>query len=159
MNGTPKPAASAFGRLLDYPDTRYYPEQRLLTWHPQGVLDADKAQYMARWLGTVEPELGLFDRFADLSHISGINLTVSDVCAIAEIRAEDYKGTRVTTVFFVSSPLSYAVAAMYQQLMAETPIRIEVVVLLSAACHLLGVGPELLIYSPQRSSSRADPPA
>ena len=57
-----------------FPGTRFYPEHRLMTWHPYGVVDALKAESIARWLEVVEPELGSFSRFIDLSQVDRLDL-------------------------------------------------------------------------------------
>ena len=134
----------SFSRLVDYPGTRFYPEHHLLTWHPRGILEAAKVEYFAHWLGVLEPELGTFHRFVDLSLITGIHLTSAEVARVADIRATRYKGESVLSVFLAGAPLSFGVASIYQRLMADTPIRIEVVMSREAAARLLQVEPGIL---------------
>jgi hypothetical protein len=131
--------------LAAYPGTRFFPKHRLMTWHPSGVLNAVQAETLINWIESAEPRLGTFNRFADLSRLNEIHLSDDDVAALAERRSAHYRGEPVKTVLLAGTLLSYGIAAMYQRLMADTPIHVEVVVQLTSACRILGVGPELLI--------------
>ena len=131
--------------LAAYPGTRFFSECRLLTWHPHGVLNVVQAEAIVHWLQAVEPALGTFNRFADLSRLNKVVLCDDDIAAIAEHRQRSYRGEQVKTVLLASTPLSHAIGALYERLMSGSPIQVHVVDQLTSACRLLGVGPEVLV--------------
>ncbi|HZJ14931.1 MAG TPA: hypothetical protein VFD27_07775 [Chthoniobacteraceae bacterium] len=119
-----------------------------MTWHPSGVLSLVQADALVNWIEAVEPVIGTFNRFADLSRLNEIHLSDDDIATLAEKRSGSYRGEPVKVVLLAGTLLSYGIAAMYQRLMSATPIQVEVVVQLTSACRILGVGPELLIRQP-----------
>jgi hypothetical protein len=131
--------------LAAFPGTRFFPECHLMTWHPRGLLNLMHAQSILHWLRAVEPELGAFNRFVDLTGMHEVRLSDEDVATVAAHRREHYLGDPVTTVFLASTPLSYGIAAIYERLMAGTPIQVHTVVRLTTACRILEVDPDVLI--------------
>ena len=131
--------------LAAFPGTRFFPDHRLLTWHPRGVLNLIQTEAMIRWMEAVEPELGNFNRFADLSGLTEVHLRSEEITALVKRRRGSYSGEPVTTVLLVGTPLVYGIAAMYERLMAGTPIHVQIVVRLTSACRILGVTPDVLI--------------
>jgi hypothetical protein len=97
----------------------------------------------------IEPTVGRFNRFADLTGLNEIHLSADDIAALAESRKASYKGEPVKTVLLAGTPLSYGVAAIYERLMVDTAIQVHVVPHLTSACQILGVEPEMLIRAPR----------
>jgi hypothetical protein len=131
--------------LAAYPGTRFVAECRLLTWHPSGVLNLVQAAAIVHWLHAVEPALGTFNRFANLSRLNTIHLSEEDIAALAAQRKGNYRGAAVTTVLLASTPLSYAIGALYKRLMSGSAIQIHAVGRLASACRLLDVSPDVLL--------------
>ena len=131
--------------LAAFPGTRYFPDERLMTWHPAGVLNIVQVEAMVRWMEAVEPELGSFNRFVDLTELREVHLRSEEIDALAERRRGRYSGERVTTVLYAGTPLSYGIAAMYERLMRGSVINVRVVVRITSACRILAATPDLLL--------------
>lgn len=125
--------------LAAFPGTRFLPEWRLMTGHLLGILDNQRLECMLHWLEAVEPQLGAFNRFWDLSNLKEVRLSCAELNALAERRRGRYAGEPVTTVLLAPTPVLYGVARMYEQFMEGVPIKVEVVGLLSTAAARLGV--------------------
>jgi hypothetical protein len=66
--------------LKTFPHTRYYPEWRLLTWHPRGLFDDALADKLIEVIGSEERvEKVPFHRYADFSGLTHIRLKVGHV--------------------------------------------------------------------------------
>jgi len=73
--------------LKTFPHTRYYPEWRLLTWHPRGVFDDALADKIIGMVGSEERvEEVPFHRYTDFSGLTHIRLKVGHVFQIAKHR-------------------------------------------------------------------------
>jgi len=129
-----------------FPNAKYYPEWRLLTWHPVGILDTTMANAGVDFLEHIEPEFGTFNRFVDLSHLTEIRLPFDHIFGVAKRRIDFYTGEEIQTVILAPTPVAWAVARMYAELMKESPIHIHVVSLFTSAMQILGVPPEPLIF-------------
>ncbi len=67
------------------------------------------------------------NRFHDVREIDAIHLTFDDLWEVAQHRYKTYKQLAPThTAFWVSTPLNYGIARMYQALTDGTPFKIEV---------------------------------
>jgi hypothetical protein len=110
-------------------------------------MDAAMVQAALQWLEAVEPTLGTFHRFVDLSHISEVRLRADEIAAFAEGRRARYAGEPATTVFLAGTALAYGMARMYEHLMSGAPIRVEVVALLTSASRILGVPADVLLQN------------
>jgi len=118
-----------------------------MIWGPRGVIDSERANLALDWLEAAEPSLGAFNRLVDLSQITGVHLRREEIAAIAERRRERYAGESVTTVFLAGDALGYGVARMYEHLMTGSPIRVEVVALLTSAARILDVPADVLLQN------------
>ena len=79
-------------------------------------------------------------RFHDVRDISAIHLSFDDLWEVAQRRIDSYKaGDETLSVFYVSTPLNYGVARMYQALTDGTPFKIEVIYNIEEAAEFLGV--------------------
>ncbi|MCK4864249.1 MAG: hypothetical protein KAT06_02390 [Gammaproteobacteria bacterium] len=84
-------------------------------------------------------------RFYDVRDINAIHLSFDDLWAIAQRRLDTYQaGDENLSAFWVSTPLNYGVARMYQALTDGTPFKIEVLYKLEEVADFLGVDIELL---------------
>ncbi len=73
--------------LKNFPGTRYYPEFRLTTWHPQGTFDAALANKIIAFIEWEEYiQDAPFDRYTDLSGIAEIRIGIGSMIEIARRR-------------------------------------------------------------------------
>ncbi len=102
-----------------------------------------------KWLEKLE-EQELKAEFAlhrchDVRSINAVHLSFDDLWAIAQRRLKYYEsGGETLTVFWVSTPLNYGVARMYQALTDGTPFKIEVLYKLEEVADFLGVDQSLI---------------
>ena len=127
-----------------YPGTRYSSRWNLMAWSPRGVLDASRSETIVHWLEAIEPRIGDFNRFIDLSQISRVELDCEEVADLAVRRREGYAGGHVKTAILAVSPLAFGIARMYELLLTNVPIHVHVVAQLAAAAEVLGVPVEVL---------------
>lgn len=118
---------------------------RLLTWFPTGILDAERANACVDFIEHFESEYEGFNRFVDMAHLTELRLPFDHVFTLAQRRRDFYKGNDVHTVFLASTPVAWAVARMYADLMKDSPIHVHVVALFTSAMQILNVPPEALI--------------
>lgn len=108
--------------------TRFHPGLKLDTWYPEGVLDVPMAAFMVSYVNfhervSDEP----FNRFADLSGITAIDLDFMDLADVAAERREAVAGRApVKTAFLASSAPAYGLAKMFGALMEPSPVEVRV---------------------------------
>ena len=84
-------------------------------------------------------------RFYDVRDINAVHLSFDDLWSIAQRRLDAYQaGDENLSAFWVSTPLNYGVARMYQALTDGTPFKIEVLYNLEEVADFLGVDIDLL---------------
>lgn len=106
-----------------------------------GELDAALAN---KWVDELEEQEGLTNktlhRFHDVRDINAVHLSFDDLWSIAQRRLSTYKsGHETLAAFWVSTPLNYGVARMYQALTDGTPFKIEVLYNINEVADYLGV--------------------
>jgi hypothetical protein len=110
-----------------FPHARYHPELRLITWFPDGVLDDERADAIVEFLETEERAGGLpFHRFTDMSGYERIQLSIDHVFTIAKRRKHAYRGGSVRSAFYAVRLISLSIARIYQELMVDTPIEVQI---------------------------------
>jgi hypothetical protein len=126
--------------------TRFHPDLKLETWYPEGVLDRTMAAFMVRYVGFDERIIDEpFNRFADLSKLTGLHLDFMELAELAAKRREAYKGRLpVKTAFLATSELAYGVVRMFASLMETSPIEVQVFRNAEDAAQWLGVPVEAL---------------
>ena len=84
-------------------------------------------------------------RFYDVRDINAVHLSFDDLWSIAQRRLASYEaGDQNLSAFWVSTPLNYGVARMYQALTDGTPFKIEVLYKIEEVAEFLGVDKNLL---------------
>lgn len=84
-------------------------------------------------------------RFYDVRDINAVHLSFDDLWNIAQRRLDTYQaGEANLSAFWVSTPLNYGVARMYQALTDGTPFKIEVLYKIEEVADFLDVNIELL---------------
>jgi hypothetical protein len=129
--------------LKTFPHTRYYPEWRLLTWHPRGLFDDALADKILGAVGSEEHvEEVPFHRYTDFSGLTHIRLKVGHVFDVAKLR----RGVSepVKSAFFSDTTVGLGIARMYEALMEEAIIQVRAFRERAAAAEWLGVPLEVL---------------
>lgn len=106
-----------------------------------GELDATLASEWVEKLEQQESEAtNILHRFHDVREINAIHLNFDSLWEIAQRRLETYKAAEpIMSIFWVSTPLNYGIARMYQALTDGTPFKIHVLYNLDEAATLLDV--------------------
>ncbi len=102
--------------LKNFPGTRYYPQFKITTWHPRGILDeplADKIIAFIEWEEYVQE--APFDRYTDLSGITDLRISINHVIETA--RRRRIAREPVKSAFFADKPITLSLAQMYERLM------------------------------------------
>jgi len=129
--------------LKTFPHTRYYPEWRLLTWHPRGLFDDALADKIIGAVGSEERvEEVPFHRYNDFSGLTHIRLKVGHVFDVAKLR----RGVSepVKSAFFSDTIVGLGIARMYEALMEEAIIQVRAFRERAGAAEWLSVPVEIL---------------
>ena len=127
------------------PSARYYPTLRVMTWHPSGVLDNDRADQTIEYLESHELiEKEPFNRYTDMSGYTRMQIGLDHVVRIAR-RRRRYAGPPVKSAFYAVRLISVQIARMYEELMAGSKIQVCTVRDRAAAAEWLGVPMEVLL--------------
>jgi hypothetical protein len=136
--------------LKSFPHTRYYPKLRLVTWHPRGVLDDILADQIVEFIEAEERDQEApFNRYTDLSGITNVNLTAGHVFQIAKRRRR--ASGPVKSAFWADKVVTYALAFVYETLMAGEAITVRVFMEREAAARWLGVPVKILHHADEPS--------
>ena len=104
--------------LKNFPGTRYYPNFKLTTWHPQGTFDAALASKIIQFIEWEEYlQDAPFDRFTDLSGIAEIRIGIGSMIDIA--RRRRFVREPVKSAIFGHDPASLELAECYERLMED----------------------------------------
>ena len=107
-----------------FPRTWYYPKWKLLVWYPRGVLNQAFVDQIFDFLEMEEHiQDAPFDRYADLSGLSGIRLGMYHLLQAARRRREVKQPVR--SAIFANEPLSFEVAQTYEHLMEGGMIEVR----------------------------------
>jgi hypothetical protein len=129
--------------LKTFPHTRYYPEWRLLTWHPRGLFDDALADKIVEVIGLEEClEEVPFHRYMDLSGLTHIRLKIGHVFDVAKQRHAVREP--VKSAFFSDTTVGLGIARMYEALMEEATIQVRAFRERGVAAEWLGVPLEVL---------------
>ena len=104
--------------LKNFPGTRYYPEFRLTTWHPQGTFDtalANKVIAFIEWEEYIQE--APFDRYTDLSGIVEIRIGIGSIIEMA--RRRRFVREPVKSALFGHDRARLEVAQSYERLMQD----------------------------------------
>jgi hypothetical protein len=104
--------------LKNFPGTRYYPEFRLTTWHPQGTFDTVLANKIIAFIEREEYiQDAPFDRYTDLSGIVEIRIGIGSIIEIA--RRRRFVREPVKSALFGHDRATLEVAQSYERLMQD----------------------------------------
>ena len=138
--------------LKNFPGTRYYPEFRLTTWHPQGTFDAALANRVIAFIEWEEYiQDAPFDRCTDFSGITEIRIGSGSI--IERARRRRFVREPVKSALFGHDWARLEVAQSYERLMqGATMIQVRSFSARKAAAEWLEV-PETIL-SPAAVSGR-----
>ena len=132
-----------------FPYARYLADWNLVTWHPTGVLDNDRADRVVEFLEHEEmPGVTAFNRFTDMNGYSRIKISLDHIVRIAR-RRRSYSGPPVKSAFFATRTVSVLIARMYEELMDGSLIEVSTFRDLSTAADWLGVPVDILHPPPE----------
>lgn len=109
-------------------NVRFRSEYALETWIPVGVLDNLMAALIVSYVSFEERvRTEPFHRYADLSHLEGIELDFCDMVAIAAERCEASAAIApVKSAIFAGSDQALELSNLFAQLMEPSPITVRV---------------------------------
>jgi hypothetical protein len=118
---------------------------QLSIWRPKGILTLK--EIIQELEGFVELEMTKppFDRFANLSEADFSQIKYADIRQIYLLRKAVYTGLPVKSVFYVKTDLQFGIARIYQTLMEETPIRVEIFKNIAECAQYLNVPIEIIL--------------
>jgi hypothetical protein len=128
-------------------DVFMIPIDKLLVARPKGILDALTAERIIEFIEIKEmdSETG-FNRFCDLSHLEGIDLSPSEVLVLADRRrAFNPNDIHVKSAFFATDELGLGIASMYERLLNSPRIEVRVWSNIQAAADWLGANCERMV--------------
>lgn len=127
-----------------FPYAQFHPEWSLVTWHPMGVLDNERADQVVEYLEQEEkPDVRPFHRYTDMTGYSRIRIGLDHIVRIA-LRRKRYAGPPVKSAFYAVRAVSVGVARMFEELMHGSKIQVCTFRDCAAAAHWLGVPATLL---------------
>jgi hypothetical protein len=133
--------------LKSFPHTRYYPEWRLITWHPHGVLNDTLADQIVEFTEMEELNQEVpFHRYTDLSQLTHIHLSAGYVFRMAQRRQQACEP--VKSAFWADKVVTLSFAHVYEALMVGATIKVRVFGKRENAAEWLGV-PAQILYEPE----------
>jgi hypothetical protein len=121
-------------------DVFMIPTDKLMVARPKGILDALTAKRIIEFveIKEVESETG-FNRFCDLSHLEGFNLSPPEILELAgRRRAFNPNDIHVKSAFFATDALGLEIASIYGRLLNSSRIEVRVWSDIQAAADWLG---------------------
>src|SRR5689334_20467515 len=104
--------------LKNFPGTRYYPNFKLTTWHPQGAFDAALANKIIEFIEWEEYlQDAPFDRYTDLSGIAEVRIGIGSMIEIA--RRRRFVREPVKSAIFGNDRAGFELAQCYERLMHD----------------------------------------
>jgi hypothetical protein len=131
-------------------DEHLLESDQLLICRPVGTLNFDLALQIIEGIEERESESDVwFDRFADVTQLDGISLSLNDVKEIAQRRREynPNKGS-VKAAFLAKGALAFATARIYEMFLRSDRIEVRVFSRLEDAAEWLEIDAEKLLPVP-----------
>lgn len=118
----------------------------LMVARPKDILDAQTGERIVEFVEIKEEQMETgFNRFCDLTHLEGIDLSFGQVLRFALRRgAFNPNEIHVKSAFLAIHPLAYGIARMYEHMLQSPRIEVRVFSELEAAAEWLGVKPDRL---------------
>ena len=108
----------------------HFVNDELLRWRPTGVLNRQKILDFINFVNqSTEKRDPHFDRYIDLSQVTGISVMYDDLAPIAKARKAFYSShfsKKIKLVFFAHNTLSFGMARMYQILSEDENLDFQI---------------------------------
>ena len=85
-----------------------------------------------------------FNRFSDLSELTGVSLSIQDIHRFAAHRREQYRGPSVKSALYAKDPLHYGLMRIYAAVLCPSAIEAAVFYTIAEADEWLAVPSPLL---------------
>lgn len=123
----------------------YLPHYNLSIWKPTSFVTLEEITDELDQFVQIERNNPSFNRFSNISETDFSNIKFEEVRQIYLRRIAEYKGPAVKSVFYIKTDLQYGVARMYQTLMTDTPIKVEIYKAPEECANYLNVPTEILL--------------
>lgn len=131
------------------PDVFFFPQFRLMAWHPGGVLDDARADSIVDFLESHEKYEGsCFNRYINMTGLTRIQIGLDHVVRLARRRRALYRGQKVRSAVYAVRLIGVHVARMYEELMEGSRIEARAFRELSVVADWLEVPIEVLQTPP-----------
>ena len=128
-----------------FPYAHHHADYCLVTWHPDGVLDNERADRAVDFMELAEKLEGKsFNRYIEMTGYSGMQIDPHHIVRLAR-RRRRYRGPRVKSAFYAERLISLTIARMYQELMEGSRLEVCIFRDRAAAAEWLGV-PENILH-------------
>lgn len=126
--------------------TRFSAKWNLESWHPIGSLDVTLATVMVHYIGFEERIKGqCFNRFADMSGLTSIDLEASEIAGLAAERKSSYSGLPPgMAAFFAPSDRAFEVSETFASFMRSSELEVRVFREIEDASEWLGIPVDVL---------------
>src|SRR5205814_1937 len=143
---TDSKALPAISKALPGPPyLRYYPDNRLVAWQPQGTLDDLILDQIAEWLVDIDKASLPFKRFVDFSQLTAVAVRTRHVFEFARKRAKQFTGVEpVRAALFCDDWVGFGIARLYESLTENAPIEVRAFRDCARAAEWLGVPVDIL---------------
>lgn len=130
-----------------YMRTRFNSEWNLESWHPVGVLDVTLATVMVHYIGFEERiKDQSFNRFADMSGLTTIDLEAADIAGLAAERKASFSGLPPSkAAFFAPGDRAYEVSKTFASFMRSSELDVRVFREIEAASEWLAIPVDVLL--------------
>jgi len=119
-------------------------DYQISIWRPFGTINLKLLVDELSEFAKLEKHMPKFNRFADLTECDFSLIKFEDIKQIYLMRKSVYNGPIVRSVFFIKTDLQYGITRMYQTLMEDTSIIIDVFKTKKECADTLNVPIEIL---------------
>jgi len=119
-------------------------EYQVSIWRPNGLITLKLLVEELVAFSALEKTHAKFNRFADLSKCDFSLIKYDDIKQIYLMRKSVYTGPPVRSVFFIKTDLQYGITRIYQTLMEDTLINVDVFKTKQECADLLQIPLEIL---------------
>ena len=126
--------------------TSFNSKWNLESWHPIGALDVALATVMVHYIGFEERVKGRsFNRFADMSGLTSIDLNADDIAGLAAERKASFQGLPPGKgAFYAPGDRAFEVSETFAKFMRSSELEIRVFREIEPASAWLGIPVDVL---------------
>lgn len=116
-------------------------------WRPEGLLSTKILLEAISEFSKFENKGVQPNRFSDFTFADASHITFNEIKQIHLVRSGKYEKYASKSVFYVINDLQFGIVRMYQSLMSETPIQMEVFRTKEECSNFLQI-PEEVLFNP-----------